>query len=154
MASETSAQDLAILSTEFKALRDRKGHFNGGEHDKDVDGYGGKKHKTMEALAKALGNKGTPATKVLEAMGPPDEIVPKVGASNVGPLQAAGPGAITGGMPGPVIAGGSPNALGAAEGKPYFLIYYWRGRHDYLWFEVDPSGDEKINDYGWYAAGE
>lgn len=98
----------------------------------DVDGYGGKKRKIMEALAETLGKKGATASKILEAMGPPDEIVPKVGATNVGPLEAAGPGAIIGGMPGPVISGDGPNASVAGTGKPYFLVYHWRGRHDYL----------------------
>ncbi|KAI8920114.1 hypothetical protein DFJ77DRAFT_427121 [Powellomyces hirtus] len=141
---ELSATELTAHATEFKSLRERKGHFNGGEHDRDVDGYGGRKHKVMEALGETLGKPGTRAIQVLEAMGPPDEI-------------AAGPGAIANGMPGPVLGdgeAGDPTAHGAGTGKPYFIIYYWRGRHDYLWFQVDGTPDEKIESYGWYAAGE
>ncbi|KAI8826968.1 uncharacterized protein EV422DRAFT_512119 [Fimicolochytrium jonesii] len=146
--------ELATHSTAYKSLRERKGHFNGGEHDRDVDGYGGKKHITMKALADTLGRKGTPAIKILEVMGAPDEIVPKVGASNVGPLDAAGPGAISNAMPGPVVGGGEVNALGPGSGNPYFIIYHWRGRHDYLWFLVDGTEHENIEGYGWYAAGD
>ncbi|KAJ3187110.1 hypothetical protein HDU85_007148 [Gaertneriomyces sp. JEL0708] len=155
-----SGEDFALLSVDYKSLRERKGHFSGGDHDADVDGYGGKKHRVMEKLAEALGKADTPATKVLEAMGNPDMIIPKIGASNVGPLQSAGPGAISdppidaSGMPGPIIGGGSPadvNASGA--GQSYFLVYYWRGRHDYLWFAVD-GASEKVEGYGWYAAGD
>ncbi|KAI9105862.1 hypothetical protein DFS34DRAFT_574144 [Phlyctochytrium arcticum] len=135
-----SAQDLAFWASEFQTLRQKKGHFSGGEHDTDVDSYKGKKHTIMESLGKALGVKGNPAVKVLESMGQPDEI-------------AAGPGAITGGMPGPVITGGAPPLTETIPGKNYFLIYYWRGRHDYLWFEVNAS-DETVEACDWYQAGE
>ncbi|KAJ3020016.1 hypothetical protein HKX48_001431 [Thoreauomyces humboldtii] len=183
MPNILSGAELTAQATEYKALREQKGHFSGGDHDKNVDGFGGRKHKVMESLGETLGQPGSSALAILENMGAPDEIVPKVGASNVGPLQSAGPGAVAGGMPGPVIGGGAAGQQGVEQGKPYFLVYHWRGHHvssclarrhrciksfiegcglivifitlqDYLWFEVDGTADEKITQYGWYAAGD
>ncbi|KAJ3012814.1 hypothetical protein HKX48_006071 [Thoreauomyces humboldtii] len=147
--------DLSALGTEYQSLRHEQGHFSGGDHHRDVDGYGGRKRKVMESLGESLGKPDTHAIQILETMGAPDEIVPKVGASNVGPLQSAGPGAIATGMPGPLVGGGqAPHGQGIDAGKPYFIVYYWRGRHDYLWFEVDGTADERISQYGWHAASD
>ncbi|KAJ3148130.1 hypothetical protein HDU89_004977 [Geranomyces variabilis] len=158
-AKPLTATELTALSTEWHALRSQKGHFSGGDHSRDVDGHGGRKHVVMQTLADHFCPKDKShlhhAIEILDTMGPPDEIVPKIGASNVGPLQAAGAGAIVEGMPGPVLGGGDGvSDKGVGSGKPYFICYYWRGRHDYLWFEVDETPDENIHGYGWYAAGE
>ncbi|KAI8819334.1 uncharacterized protein EV422DRAFT_534382 [Fimicolochytrium jonesii] len=154
--NDASTPDISTYAAEYQSLRTRKGHFGGGEHDVDVDKFNGRKHVTMKHLAETLGVKGTPAVKVLEAMGAPDEIVPKSGGGNiqaesVGPLDGEG---LATGMPGPVLGGGEAGAVAAAgAGETYYLVYYWRGRHDYVWFLVGAK-HETVEGYGWYAAGD
>ncbi|KAJ3093294.1 hypothetical protein HK100_006702 [Physocladia obscura] len=78
-------------------------------------------------------------------------------------------------MPGPVLT----NAAAAAAGplafdsltfqnpnSDVFLIYYWRGRHDYIWFHVKEIGEKEegyervvtgvpiVVESGWYNAFE
>ncbi|KAJ3289207.1 hypothetical protein HK104_007659 [Borealophlyctis nickersoniae] len=161
-----SAKEVASFASDYKTLRETKGHFDGGDYLKDVDGFGGKKHRALQALGTHLGQKGKPAADIIKTLGKPDEIIPKIDATNIGPKDVSGPDALSGGpgtglqgMPGPYMGPGAPppQAAGAenAQGSAYFLVYYWRGRHDFLWFEVDASGaDEVVRNSGWYQAGE
>jgi len=167
-SSTLSASEVTAFAAEYQTLRKIKGHFDGGDYLKDVDGFGGKKHKALEALGKYFGVPGTPAPKVLEVLGKPDEVIPKIHATSVGPHDISGPDAIDGGggpgtgfqgMSGPFLGPGAkaPAAAGAenAQGGAYFIVYYWRGRHDYLWFEIEVKGaDEVVKRSGWYQAGE
>ncbi|KAI8621357.1 hypothetical protein BC830DRAFT_1052506, partial [Chytriomyces sp. MP71] len=129
------------LGSEFQALRSIKGHFSGGEaFVPDVDGFNGKKHKTLDALLKALGAPNTPLPSIVTALGVPDEV-------------AAADGSISN-MPGPALSGapltGSVSQLDDA--KPFYAIYYWRQRHDYVWFLFGTGG--LVQKSGWYNAGE
>lgn len=45
---------------------------------------------------------------------------------------------------------GEPDATQDQEGAPRW-IYFWRGWHDYLYFEI---ADEKVTRVGWFFAGE
>ncbi|KAJ3039808.1 hypothetical protein HDV00_011716 [Rhizophlyctis rosea] len=148
--STTLSNELTTAQSDYQSLRSVKGHFDGGdEFNPDVDKFGGKKQLAMEKLGEYLGAPGTPATRVLQTMGKPDAVVPKTDASQEGPSALQGGSAGVQGMPGPLIPGG-----GLAEGGNYFLVYYWRGKHDYLWFEVqtDKNGDETVKGYDWYKA--
>ncbi|KAJ3103860.1 hypothetical protein HDU97_009779 [Phlyctochytrium planicorne] len=132
MSSQVSAEVVA-LGQQFQQLRTVKGHFEGGEFDKDVDGFNGAKHKAMLALEKGLGVQGTPASAVIEVMGKPDRVAPRDQETLHG---MPGPS-----VPAPVVSSGADDAV--------YLIYNWRGSHDYLRFLV--SNDAVVT-ASWYQA--
>ena len=100
-------------ASEFRRLREVKGHFQGGpEWIADVDTYGGRKHVLMQSLAAALAK--SSAARVLELLGEAD-----AKAEPDSPLWAQ---------------------VRATETGAYLLIYRWRGDHDFLYFLVDGSG--------------
>jgi hypothetical protein len=77
-----SEQQLHNFSQDFKSLRNKKGHWEGGEYNDDVDQFGGRKHTAMQALGEYLGQPGTPINKILELMGEPDEVKTADGRTN------------------------------------------------------------------------
>ncbi|KAJ3186101.1 hypothetical protein HK101_009747 [Irineochytrium annulatum] len=130
--------EMSTLGQTLQSLRQKKGHFEGGEEFiKDVDGFNGEKHRTMKELQKLLGVPGTPAQNVMQVMGKPDEVT-RQGAEGFPEL-----------MPGPTVPAGA-GTTDAGDGL--YLIYFWRGRHDYLYFLTDAS--EKVTKCDWYMAGE
>ncbi|KAJ3038626.1 hypothetical protein HDV00_000470 [Rhizophlyctis rosea] len=157
MTSTLSHVELAKYAADFHAHRHTKGHFDGGDYLKDVDGYGGKKHRAMEKIAKHYSEKGQnrSAADLLKFMGKPDEIIPKIEATTVGPKAVGGPDSLTGrpntGLeeaenplgPGAAKAPGEAGAENAQTGN-YFAVYYWRGKHDYLWFEIVKNGNDEV----------
>ncbi|KXS13240.1 hypothetical protein M427DRAFT_100719 [Gonapodya prolifera JEL478] len=146
--SGINAQELQALGQEYSSLRTVVGHWKGGEFNTDVDAFKGKKHETMNKLHTMLGKPGTPASLVIQAMGKPDEVSPTLPG-----IHAASGGAGAPLMPGPVVHGAEGPAPGAfaSGGSTYFLVYEWRAKHDYLWFEVD-STTEKVIKSDWYMA--
>ena len=109
------------LGAELRRLRAIPGHFGGGAWNDDVDGFQGRKHVVMEALERQLAR----ATRahVVEVMGPPDA----------------------------VARPGEPWWQGETQAATVRLVYYWRGRHDVLYFDM--RGDAVVGS-GWWMAGE
>ncbi|KAI9149767.1 hypothetical protein H9P43_009946 [Blastocladiella emersonii ATCC 22665] len=168
--SSVPATELAAAAAKFRDLRAHPSRFGGSplqphgastehvEWDERVDSYGGEKHAAMETLLRALGVPGTPAKDVFQAMGPPDVVLPSedaVRSLQAGPqaIQQAIAASAHAGAPGPFISGGAEVvAAGGPQGKS-FLVYMWRGVHDYLYFETDDQG-EKVAGAKWLMAGE
>ncbi len=122
------AEDLVSLAGEYRQLREVRGWFSGGNQWVEaVDSWDGHKHQVMRQLGESLGDGRHQAVEVEELMGPPD--------------QTAGPGtglwALTGGD--------------CAQGTQRMLVYYWRGRHDFLCFW---SREGQITGSHWWMAGE
>ncbi|KAJ3330575.1 hypothetical protein HDU76_005338 [Blyttiomyces sp. JEL0837] len=145
--SSDMSNEVSVFAQEYQALRNIKGHFAGGpEFIKDVDGFEGKKHKAMQALGQILGKPGTHISQLVTALGLPDEVVPKPSAT-----MASSGGVPLPTMPGPVLG---PAATSAAnvdmDAGNLYLIYYWRGRHDYLWFLVNDK--QVVEGSDWYQA--
>ncbi|KAL1916249.1 uncharacterized protein VTP21DRAFT_5866 [Calcarisporiella thermophila] len=140
--SSMSDQELKTQGLELQSLRQKKGHYQGATFDQEIDGFQGRKHRLMVALGEALGKPGTPAQKVIETMGKPDQLTPSLDE------QAAPTVAV---MPGPVVPSGTSTQ--STEPNFYYLVYEWRGKHDYLWFQVD-SKTENVLSSGWYNAFE
>ncbi|KAI8805065.1 hypothetical protein BJ742DRAFT_741573 [Cladochytrium replicatum] len=133
-----SGSQLSTAASEFQQLRTINGHFSGGEWNADVDGFGGRKRELMSILKALVGVQGTPFAQVFEAMGAPDVVIPN--PSNEAPaattdLLRTEPTIPT--MPGPFL----PNSPASVQNESLFLIYYWRGRKDYLWFWIDSDGN-------------
>lgn len=130
-----SEAELEALAAEYKALRERKRGIPQGTFDAVTSASGGRLVEVMHELGKRLGKPGTKAERVLELMGPPD-------ASKTGLRMR------------PYL----PNnyheetkllrELADRRGAR-FLIYFWRGWHDILYFCVV---GKTVRAHGWWAA--
>ena len=122
--------DVETVAAEFRELRQVRGHFQGGEWCRDVDAWGGRKHRAMEALRQALGQPGTPLARVLSLMGTPE---------------------VRMGEPGPSLPESEALLwrLAAPVSGEELLIYEWRGRHDFLYFWIR---DGQVSRCDWWMA--
>ncbi|KAG0171882.1 hypothetical protein DFQ28_008534 [Apophysomyces sp. BC1034] len=134
--------NLTALAQRFQELRSRPGKYGGGEHDEVVDSPDGEKFQVMEALGDQLGLPGTPAADILSRLGKPDELTLML-PHNVVPT-----------MPGPAILSGSVEAESLRQQQqPFYFVYYWRHKHDYLYFKIDPVKETVITSQ-WYNTAE
>ncbi|KAI3649641.1 hypothetical protein MP228_005273 [Amoeboaphelidium protococcarum] len=151
-SQDYSSMSVEQLSSRYQQLKNITSHFDERPHDNattvnitdngaDVDTFNGEKHQVMMALGDKLGQKGTKWEQLLDAMGEPDEITHDLD----NPYQSAPF------MPGPVIPEGS-QPIDQQEGDVY-LLYYWRGRHDFLWFQMSESS-EIIQKSDWHYTQE
>jgi hypothetical protein len=120
------------LAAGFRELRQINGHFQGGKWNDDVDKWRGKKHRLMIELGSRLANGKYDKKKVIELMNSPDRIVRK--GDELFKL---------------IID--QPELDSLADGPYEFLVYYWRGKHDFLFFVCK---DKIIVRSGWWYAGE
>ncbi|GAB5592334.1 hypothetical protein Unana1_07234 [Umbelopsis nana] len=139
----SNSDNIKALSDQFQALRSVKGHYQGGDFNEQTDAPNGAKHHAMKVLGEQFGAPNTPATEVLAHLGKPDELTPTL------PDELSSSQQHVATMPGPVVSAGGESA--DALQKPYYLVYYWRSKHDYLWFKVDPVKETVINS-DWYQA--
>ena len=100
---------LRAKAAEYRALRLVKGHFSGGPWNDAVDKWGGPKHALMGDLQQALGDGRHTEAQVGSLMGPPDEVL--------------GPDSIY-----------CQRQRDLPRGASRMLVYWWRGRHDFLFF--------------------
>ena len=148
------ATDLVQLSAEYRRLSQIKSHWDqedegeGGSSSTEqdardselVDNYDGPKHKVMKRMGELLGKRGTKFDTLHKFMDEPNEITRSLDSAFQSPEF----------MPGPVVPAGTDSPHAGVEDLVY-LIYYWRGRHDFLWFSMD-GNTETILDSGWYNA--
>ncbi|MDZ7296263.1 MAG: hypothetical protein ONB14_12690 [candidate division KSB1 bacterium] len=126
---KSSIEDLAA---EFRSLRPIKGHFEGGTWNDDVDKWMGRKHQLMIQLGSHLGSGEYSQSQVIQLLAAPDLI-----AHEGDELYN--------------LVNSLPDFEKPATGPYEFLIYYWRGSHDFLYFT---SQGETIINSGWWYAGE
>jgi hypothetical protein len=120
------------IADEFKSLRAIRGHFDGGDWNADVDEWMGRKHQLMIELQSLLGTGAYSKTEVIQLLDPPD-LIARQGDDLFDQIDN--------------LAGFEAPATGSYE----FLVYYWRGTHDFLYFTTQ---DEIIVNSGWWYAGE
>ena len=122
---------LLQLAEAFQTLRSIPGHFGGGPWHDDVDQWQGRKHQLMLALADELGSGAYGRSQLTTLLGPADHVV-------------------TGGDPLFEMIQSLPEyeTLIASE---VFLVYEWRGTHDFLFFAIT---NDHVTGSGWWYAGE
>lgn len=103
-----SQMPLEQMMSQYRVLRTTPGHFDGESWNKEVDLWSGKKHLLMRALSHWLDKESADKRQVMEVMGKPDSIV-TADADEFDEL---------------------PQEMRKGE----VLIYFWRNRHDYLYF--------------------
>jgi len=64
--------DAAQWAREYAALRQVRGHFDGGPWMAEVDRWQGRKHQVMQCLAVEFSTPGVTAERLLQRMGEPD----------------------------------------------------------------------------------
>jgi len=64
--------DAAQWAREYAALRQVRGHFDGGPWTADVDRWQGRKHQVMQCLAAEFSTPGVTTERLLKRMGEPD----------------------------------------------------------------------------------
>jgi hypothetical protein len=111
------------MTSQYMELRSEGGHFDGESWNADVDLWSGKKHLLMRALSHWLDMESADKQQVLKIMGEPDSTL------------AAG-------------AGGYDELPKEAR-RGEVLIYFWRNRHDYLYFSC--TGREPCSSSWWHA---
>jgi hypothetical protein len=120
------------LTTEFKKIRKIKGHFDGGRWNSEVDQWMGRKHRLMIELGFRLTSGKYHRSDIGKLMDPPDQIVKK-GHDLFKRIT------------------GQPGYDSLSAGYYEFLVYYWRGKHDFLFFTCD---NNRIVNSSWWYAGE
>jgi hypothetical protein len=132
-ASPATDCPIETLTTEFKNLRLVRGHLSGGgEWNDDVDHWNGRKHQVMNLLGDCLGTGKYRKSDIIELMGKPDAIATK------GDIYFS------------FIVNDTLRTRSLAD-TDEFLIYYWRGGHDFLYFVCQEENAVKS---GWWFAGE
>lgn len=120
------------LASEFRKLRMSPGHFDGHEWNDDVDRWMGLKHRLMMALGDLLGTGDYEKAGVVRLLGAPDQI--------------ARPGDAVFTLISKLPAGSESTDI-----TDEYLVYYWRGQHDFLFFSCR---DGLVISSGWWYAGE
>ncbi|KAJ9049284.1 hypothetical protein DSO57_1026257 [Entomophthora muscae] len=159
-----STQDIASLIKSFNQFRansrDADTKFNGNTHQlmkvKFVESF--LSLKFLKDLQKHFGKKGTDAGEIIKALGKPDQMAPQIPEitrdeilkkSDSEAADAKMPGGIMPPLaPGPFM-GTSISDSGSSDS--YYLVYEWRGKHDYMYFKVNAQ-TEKVISSDWYHA--
>ncbi|KAJ9052552.1 hypothetical protein DSO57_1033044 [Entomophthora muscae] len=145
-----STQDIASLIKSFN-------QFRANSRDADTK-FNGNTHQLMKDLQKHFGKKGTDAGEIIKALGKPDQMAPQIPEitrdeilkkSDSEAADAKMPGGIMPPLaPGPFM-GTSISDSGSSDS--YYLVYEWRGKHDYMYFKVNAQ-TEKVISSDWYHA--
>jgi len=120
------------IADEFKKTRAIKGHFDGGAWNDEADKWMGRKHRLMIELGLRLAGGRYEKSDIIRLLDPPDRIAGK----------------------GDYLFEQIVSEKQYDLSTPYsyeFLVYYWRGRHDFLFFTCQ---DGVITNSGWWYAGE
>lgn len=131
------SQKIVALINEYKELREKRRRLPEGSYDKDLRDDGGKLHRVLSSLGAELGH--PPYTKqiIVGCLGEPDAV--KNGRQMGRFLD--------------IYHRERRKAGRKIEEKRSreYLIYYWRGGHDFMFF-INESG--VIVDHGWWFAYE
>jgi len=128
----SSLAPLEQMAAHFKKLRSVPGHFDGGTWNDDVDRWMGPKHRLMLELGARLGYGEFLKIDIIKLLNPPDHIARK-GDRLYDQIFS--------------LPGYDYRPPAASE----FLIYFWRGRHDFLFFACQGG---VISGSDWWYAGD
>ena len=125
------------LIDEYKELRERRRRLPEGAYDKDLRDHGGRLHRVLQALGTELGHPPYTTKLLVGCLGKPDAVHTQVEmARYLGIYERE-----------QKKAGRKP----AAKRDREYLVYHWRGGHDFLFFIGE---DGLIVDHGWWFAYE
>jgi hypothetical protein len=134
---QSLGKKVTALISQYQELRERRAHLPAGVYDRDVRDHGGKLHRVLASLGVELGRPPFTKQQIVGCVGAPDAV--KDG-KQMGyfldiyhrELQKAGRKIVE-------------------NNNREYLIYHWRGGHDFLFF-INEGG--VIADHGWWFAYE
>lgn len=128
---------IAALADEYKELRERRRQLPQGTFDNDLSGHGGRLHEVLSALGVELGH--PPYTKkiVTACLEEPDAIRRQEQMRNFLGIYHR--------------ESRKAGRRAANKSEREYLIYFWRGWHDFVFFIVERG---VIIDHGWWFAYE
>ncbi len=125
-----TAVPLENLAADFRVLRKIKGHFDGGKWNDEVDLWMGRKHRLMLELGIRLAKGKYQKSDIIRLLDPPDQTAPK-GDELYRRIT---------GLPGNDSPSFAPDE---------YLVYYWRGTHDFLYCAC--KGNTIVHCGWWHA---
>ena len=128
---------VAALAREYRELRERRRRLAQGVFDEELQADGGKFHEVLGALGMDMGRPPYTRRTITECLGAPDAVK---NGRQMGPFLD-------------IYNREQRKAGREVSEKPgrVYLIYHWRGGHDFLFFI---SEDGRIVDHGWWFAYE
>ena len=128
---------VAALAREYRELRERRRQLPQGVFDEELQADGGEFHAVLYALGAEMGRPPYTRRTITECLGEPDAV--KIGKQMRPFLD--------------IYNRELRKAGREASEKPgrVYLIYHWRGGHDFLFF-ISEGG--RIVDHGWWFAYE
>lgn len=130
-------EKVAALVSQYKTLRDKRRQLPPGTYDKDLNADGGKLSKVLSSLGAELGHPSYTKRNIIECLGDPDAIKKHKQMGNFLDLYHR-------------ELRKSGRKIEKESNREY-LIYFWRGWHDFLFFIRE---DDMIVDHGWWFAYE
>jgi hypothetical protein len=130
-------KEIAALIKEYQDLRERRHELQPGVFDADLDSFKGKLHEVLYQLGEELGHSPYTKEKLVRCLGEPDAVKNEKEMNGLLEIYQRGKR----------IAGQKVKQYR----NPQYLIYFWRGWHDFLFFIVE---DGRIVDHGWWFAYE
>jgi hypothetical protein len=128
---------VVVLVNEYRELRERRRHLPDGAYDKDLRDHGGKLHRVLQSLGRELGHPPYTKKTIVACLGEPDAIRnQETMAAYLGIYDRERR-----------KTGQEPEA----KGNRHYLVYEWRGGHDFMFFISDGG---LIVDHGWWFAYE
>lgn len=128
---------VAGLARDYRELRVKRRQLSPGARLKELDDYEGRLHQTLSALGAELGHPPRTERVVVECLGQPDAIFGNREMSNYLGIYNR-------------TWRGSTRKVNQRNDRKY-LIYFWRGWHDFLFF-ISEGGI--MVDHGWWFAYE
>ena len=136
-ANDSSDPNVATLARDYRELRAKRQQQLPGVRIKELDDSGGRLERTLSALGVALGHPPHTRREILKIMGAPDAIRRDREMANfLGIYERE-------------RRKSAPSLKPRRDRK--YLIYFWRGGHDFLFF-ISEGG--LIVDHGWWFAYE
>ncbi len=129
---ESLDAETSDLLAQYLALRGVPGQFTGGEWNEEVDLWLGRKHTAMRELGSRLGNGDFSCDQLTDLLQQPDHTV-------------------QGGDPLHDLIERIPTFEPPQDTTAQFLVYEWRGTHDFLFFVCENG---RITNADWWYAGE
>lgn len=130
-------QETVALIKEYRELRDKRRQSRPGTFDADLDGYRGRLHKVLTSLGEEPGRPPHTKVQLIACLGEPAAVRSEKQMGHLLDVYRREKRA-------------ARQKVSGRKGRQY-LIYFWRGWHDLLFF-VSEGG--AIVDHGWWFAYE
>ncbi len=128
---------LTTLANQYKELRAKRRIRRDGQFNYDLDHSNGKLHEVMYKLGLELGRPAYSQRNVISYLGEPDAIYDDKQMNRFLEIYKR-------------ELGKSGREMAETHDREY-LVYYWRGGHDFLFFI---TRDGVVEDHGWWFAYE